>query len=401
MGTRPAVCATKQQLDFRAAAAVFFNVREHLTQKSFYRPPLQKITKEVFAAMAEELGSGYAACFPSEDDYEFETDAKKLEGLFLNTLINVAEAQEKAGTTVNLQRLVETAIEKYCQKLDRYSHYRRATPDAPPIPDGIVGIGARLIELADTYYIAPYPNSPAQNAGLQIGDRLTAIDGKSVEGLSRAALTRLIVGPEGTTVRITTPRGEYTVERKKVAPVDIHTEQSDTRATVVLYTFSAAAVRELTAFLKTLPPDLELLLDFRGNGGGEVELVPPFCSLILPLNTVIGKIQSFSEGESETLLTFRPPVYAPKRIIILQDGGTASSSEMVITAIRSCAAVKVETCGKKTFGKGVLLEEYPITTGLRGEPGVAAGMLQCTTAHLSGPNDETWDKVGIQPTIEE
>ncbi len=247
--------------------------------------------------------------------------------------------------------------------------------------------------------IAPLPNTPAERAGIKSGDAIVRIDGKSTEGMSIDEAVKLIRGEKGTEVAITVYReGEEEFREIKVVRdrIDIPTIDTEVRGDVfiiTLFNFSAMsearfqeALREYVASGKR-----KLVLDLRGNPGGFLQSAVNISSFFLPTGKVIVR-ENFGGAESERLFrssgrTLRE--YAPEKMVVLVDGGSASASEIVAGALQEHGVATL--IGEKTFGKGSVQELVSLDGG---------SSLKITIARWLTPNGNSISEGGLTPDIE-
>ena len=231
------------------------------------------------------------------------------------------------------------------------------------------GTGLRLLQI--------FPDSPAADAGMRRGDRITSIAGTSVVAHAAAGTLDTALGPsqEGVTVSIRFERGDGTVtdtaltKRAVTIPtvsvLNLH-EQDGRRVAYLFFrnfvTPSTAALDEAFTALREAGAT-ELVLDLRYNGGGLVSVAQHLASLIGGSRT---QGQVFAEYFHNTRNAFRNEVtrfeakanaLMLERLVVITTGSSASASELVINALRPF--IPVVTVGETTYGKPV--GQYSIT----------------------------------------
>ncbi len=193
--------------------------------------------------------------------------------------------QEYVDQPVNDTKLMQGAISGMMQSLgDAHSTYMdpQEYKDATSLLAGsYAGIGSLVDTSGQLLTITkPFPNSPAEKAGLQSGDQIIAVDGKDVTSLLPEAVRQKVLGPEGTTVKLTIQRPGQS------APFDVQI----TRAIIVVPSVTSKmldnniAYIQISTFGDTTASDLHkqlaalmaqkpkgLILDLRDNGGGYLD----------------------------------------------------------------------------------------------------------------------------------
>jgi carboxyl-terminal processing protease len=208
--------------------------------------------------------------------------------------------------------------------------------------------------------VAPIPNTPAERAGIRAKDVILAVDGRDITQLTTDQISGLIRGKAGTTVRLTLVRGsqppfdvELTRARIEVPAVTLKMLEGNI-AHIEVNIFGDKTTRELDAALTEALDNKAagVVLDLRNNGGGWVMAAQEMLGRFLPE----GKI-AFWESHKADGSDDRPQMVisgGPKAqdipLVVLVNGGTASSSELVSGALQDYERAKL--VGEQTFGKG-------------------------------------------------
>jgi carboxyl-terminal processing protease len=243
-----------------------------------------------------------------------------------------------------------------------------------------------------------FRRSPAERAGIELGDTIVSVNGRSIAGLGAIAATELIKGPDGSDVRIGVlspgrerPR-QVTLTRAEIAiPVVTRktVEVGDrTLGYVRLATFSEGAHAFLRrAVSRVLRDGAEgIVLDLRANGGGLFQEAVLTASIFLPEGTLIVTTKSRTQGDSsyEALGDNLPPL----PIVVIIDGNTASAAEILAAALADEAAAVV--VGKESFGKGVFQQEIDLSND---------GALKLTVGEYFTPDGVNLGGDGIDPDL--
>lgn len=270
--------------------------------------------------------------------------------------------------------------------------------------DGIgIQIGYKGTQLA---VIAPLPDTPAAQAGVQPGDLIIGIKDeakdidKSTDGMSLPEAVQTIRGPKGSTVTLALLReGEAApiildVKRESIDVPSVKLEfvgEDKKVAHIRLSRFGAETKNEwseaVTEVLGT--PGLKgVVIDVRNNPGGYLMAAVDIASEFLNKGTVV--VSEEAEGKKiDELLTQRQGKLVGTPVVILINKGSASASEILAGALRD--NLKVKLIGVNSFGKGTVQEprEFPDGTG-----------IHITIARWITPSGDWIHEKGIAPDIE-
>lgn len=244
--------------------------------------------------------------------------------------------------------------------------------------------------------IAPLRNSPASRAGIEAGDKIVSIDGKSTINLSTEEAVRSIRGNRGTRVELTILREgteepiEVGVVRDVISIPTIETSELPGGIFLIeLYNFSASSPDLFRLALREfiLSDSDKLILDLRGNPGGYLEAAIDMASWFLPSSRVVVR-EDFGPGREEGL--YRSKGYdifnENLKFVILVDRGSASASEILAGALAEHG--RATLVGERTFGKGSVQELINITSETA---------LKVTIARWLTPNGVSISEGGLEP----
>jgi len=229
------------------------------------------------------------------------------------------------------------------------------------------GIGATIEDLREgnevnTYIRATFPESPAHRAGLRYGDRILAVDGNSMKGKTYPEVRKFLLGPRGTTVKVTvehpaTHQSEtVNIIRDAVSLPSI--AQAYMLRPGVGYVgmtggFNLTTMDEFEVALKQLHSKgmNMLVLDLRGNRGGlliqAVRVANTFLQRGQPIVSQKGRFRDSSQAYAAVNDN---PDSVP--IVVLVNGDTASAAEIVAGALQDHDRALI--VGETTFGKGLV-----------------------------------------------
>lgn len=243
-----------------------------------------------------------------------------------------------------------------------------------------------------------FRRSPAEREGIEVGDTIVSVGGRSIAGLSAVAATELIKGPDGTEVTIGVlepgrkrPR-RVTLTREEISiPVvsrKVVTRDGRKLGYVRLTTFSEGAHAFLRrAVSRVLRDGAEgIVLDLRANGGGLFQEAILTASIFLPKGTLVATTKSRTQGSSryEAVGDNLPPL----PLVVLVDRNTASAAEILAAALADEAGAVI--VGRETFGKGVFQQEIDLSNG---------GALKLTVGEYFTPGGENLGGDGIDPDV--
>ncbi len=252
------------------------------------------------------------------------------------------------------------------------------------------GIGVSLV-LEDGHPIVSgmLPGSPAQEAGVQAGDAILAVDGHPAGGLGAEAVSALIRGAPGSEVTLLVQRGDSQLtvsmhRRPFTSPTVVSTQLPGDVLYLRIYQFGTTTAEEFTRELKSGLPARGVVLDLRQNGGGFVSAAVTVVSAFLGS----GEVFQTQSRDSTHVTDVDGDAVAPTiPLLILVDGSTASSSEIVAGALE--VHHRAELVGVRTFGKGSVQNTFPLHDG---------GALQVTVQHWALSNGQSVDRGrGLEP----
>jgi carboxyl-terminal processing protease len=247
------------------------------------------------------------------------------------------------------------------------------------------GIGIQ-IDIRDGWItvVAPLPNTPAEAAGIQSGDRIVSIAGNSTHGWTSDEALRALRGPPGSPVRFVIQRGALdsipvSVVRREIQlqAVQIALRVTDDIGYVHLTTFSEQTEADLRKAVDSLrrAGARGLILDMRGNPGGLLEQGVAVSELFLePGQRIVTMRGRMPDANQEFTARARSP-FSGMPMAVVVDSSSASAAEIVAGALQDHDRAAV--IGSVTFGKGSAQSLFPLTDG---------GALKLTTARWFTPS---------------
>jgi carboxyl-terminal processing protease len=299
----------------------------------------------------------------------------------------------------SLQGMVRGLRRRYGDRFSDYFSPQMLTRFNEEIEGRFSGIGLSVSGVEDGLRVVTvFKRSPAERAGIEVGDTIVSVDGRSIAGLDSNAATALIKGPEGTEVRVGVRDGrdgetrqERIVRAQISVPVvssRLETAQGKKFGYVSLAAFSEGAHGALRQAVQKLQEQgaRGLVLDLRGNGGGLLEEAVLTASIFLPEGETVVSTDSRTQGHA---------VYETKGgnlpalpIVVLIDRNTASAAEILAAALADDAGAEI--VGTRSYGKGVFQQEIDLSNG---------GALKLTVGEYFTPDGENLAGKGIQPDV--
>jgi carboxyl-terminal processing protease len=262
------------------------------------------------------------------------------------------------------------------------------------------GIGLSVIPVKQGLKVGHvFKRSPADAAGIETGEIVVSVEGKSIAGVDSEEATARIKGPEGTdvTIGVLDPKSGKTrqlkITREEIAlPVatgNVVEVGGHKLGYVRFATFSYGA----HAYLRKAVEKVEregargLVLDLRGNGGGLLDEAVLSASVFLPKDEVVVTTDSRTQGHAEYRTVGEN---LPKRpVVVLIDRNTASAAEILTAALADDAGAPV--VGTRSYGKGVFQQEVNLSNG---------GALKLTIGEYFTPDGVNLAKShGIHPDV--
>lgn len=261
------------------------------------------------------------------------------------------------------------------------------------------GIGANITRNeAGDVVLSPIPGNPAEAAGLLEGDILLAVDGQTLgPEITVTEIAELIRGEKGTTVTLTvrhpgaTEAVEVTVERDDILIPSVSYRilpEAPAVGYIQLSRFSGESAGEVEDAINALQQQgaQQLILDLRHNGGGLLNAAVEVADHFLEGGVVL---YQESRGEDERVFEASEETVAPAiPLVVLVDGGTASSSEILAGALQD--RDRGLLMGTQTFGKGSVQLVYDLSDG---------SSVHVTASRWYTPNRHEIDRQGLAPDV--
>ncbi len=305
---------------------------------------------------------------------------------------------------VDDRELIEAAINGMLTSLDPHSSY--LSPEAAQrmrvsTSGEFGGLGIEVTqEEGWVKVVSPMDGTPAEAAGIQAGDFITAVDGESVLGLTLDEAVRLMRGPVGAEIIVTI------VRESEPEPFDVSIIRDTIKLTAVRSrTEGNAVVLRITTFNEQTFPNLRegiekqveeaggfenidgIVLDLRNNPGGLLSQAVYVSDAFLDAGEIVST-RGREPADGDRFNATPGDLAEGKPIVVLINGGSASASEIVAGALQDHRRAIV--IGTNSFGKGSVQTVVPLSQD---------GAMRLTTARYYTPSGRSIQALGISPDI--
>lgn len=387
----PRVFSQDATVEAKAAFDIFHEVAEKVAARAYKPESMPVFCTRALHGLVQQLGE---AAKPHDRDFSAMSDGAARAGFEKEMLALAALPGQRQG----LRDLVESALQAWCRQHDPYTRYIRGTDYAQmrrlaASPGS--GVGMSVEEKNGGIFCYPAPGSPAEVAGIKSGDQLLAVEGVDALGKPVQLVGAHIRGAPGTPVQLRVRHAfgrEQTMKivREPLSTPNVRIETLTTSLRITIRKFNANVVKEVRAALAQAPPGLTLTLDLRGNNGGELEPAVELASIFMEPGETIVTLRERGKPD-DVRAAQKPREFKVPAIILNQDEGTASASEMFIAALVGSGSNRAVSRGPKTYGKGVFQTIMELKHG---------GALILTIGEMIAPQGSTWEGTGLLPSLE-
>ncbi len=284
---------------------------------------------------------------------------------------------------------------------DRFSHYfdpKEYKEFQKALSGDFKGVGLSIKEVPEGLEVTTvFPDSPAEGAGIAVGDVILAADGKKLSGIPAEVATAKIKGKVGTEVDLTVKTVDGGTKEIPVERANITFPAAQGRIMhingrkvgyIVYASFDQGAHAELRAEIERLKREGAegLIIDLRGNGGGRLDEAIASASLFVEEGDIV---TTRGRATGEEVYDALGDALDPVPTVVLIDGGTASASEILAAAMSDYGLATL--VGETTFGKGTVQESVPLPDG---------SAINLTVAEYFTSEDVSIANKGIPPDVE-
>ena len=387
-------------------------MQQRISSRFSGRPPLVTRAGALLLAIVFAVGI-YNAGYSSGTSASSVATSGAVDLTRFNEVLTLIEQRHVGDETE--QQLIDGAIKGLVGSLnDPYSQYLTGE-EMQAMKDGLSGsfegVGAVIESRGATgdacttlgtdcflLIVSPIDGSPAKAAGILSGDRITAVDGTTVDGQTLDEAVTRVRGAKGTTVTLTVVRGTAAPQEIKIVrdviivpavePKQLSTTSGEAVGYIRLAEFSEVAADQFHAALKRVVDagTTRIILDLRDNPGGYLSTALSIASEFIPDGIVY--MEETSDGtRTETRANAGGlATDASIRLVVLINKGSASASEILAGALQD--RKRAVLVGETSFGKGVAQTFIDLKDG---------SGLKLTIAKWLTPNGTWIHKIGLTP----
>jgi carboxyl-terminal processing protease len=322
-------------------------------------------------------------------------------GALLGQLVGAAKAVSPTVAALSEDQIDKVLFDGITAGLDRFSRYSapEVARDQRAIRDGFGGIGITLDQSNEEFRItAVTPRSPAELAGIRPEDRLVAIDKVPTAGRTQSDVVHALRGPILSPVEVTVYRPHlaqkrsYRLQRELVILPTVTVSQDGSVAVFQVASFNQNTTQQIVEALGTLKREMGprlrgIVLDLRSNPGGLLDQAVSLSDVFIPNGPIVSTIgrhpasRQFFEASGDSVTPQLP-------VVVLINGGSASSSEIVAAALQDVGRAVV--IGSASYGKGTVQTVLRLPND---------GELTLTWAQLIAPSGYFLHEHGVVPTL--
>ena len=253
------------------------------------------------------------------------------------------------------------------------------------------GIGASIKNINGKIVVSEiFENSPAQTAGVEIGDNLLQIDKTIVKDKNLNEIGGLLKGPSESIVSIKVKRNNaletFKIKREdiQIPAVSYYNKINESTGIIKLNSFTNTASEEFKkAFQELLDNNTEkLIIDLRSNGGGLLNEAVKIVNLFIPKGKLVVSTKSRIEQMNRSYFTTNKPIDIKIPIVVLIDEMSASASEIVAGSLQDLDRAVI--IGNTSYGKGLVQQTKQVSFG---------GQIKLTVAKYYTPSGRCIQKI--------
>lgn len=358
-------------------------------------------SKEVMIVMIFSIGIGFLMCFgcisiiTGKNYLAVTKDLKKVVDTYYAIVDNYYGNLDKK---VLIDGAVEGMISSVGDTFTSYSDADTTDTFNETISGSYEGIGCSVASFEDgtIKVVSIFDNSPSSKAGLEVNDIITKVDGESYEGKSSVDISNYIKNSGKNKVVLTVKRNDeekdITINLGKVEIPYVSGEVFENNDKKIGYInislFSSNSYDQFKNKLKEIETQNidGLIIDVRNNSGGYLTSVTDICNLFLKKGDIIYQLED-SKGKVKKKDTTKEK--RNYKVVVLINGGSASASEILASAIKE--SYGGEVVGTNSYGKGTVQQTKKLLDG---------SMIKYTTQKWLTPNGNSINEVGVVPTKE-
>ncbi len=293
-----------------------------------------------------------------------------------NTLTRIASlVRDNYVEEVDQDKLIDGAIEGMLTKLDPHSTYispENSKQVQERFEGEFEGIGIHFDVINGILTVlSPIPGSPAYAVGLQAGDKIVKIEGKSAIGIKDHQVLEKLKGQKGTKVRVTVKREgeqnllEFTITRDKIKIPSVQPAFMIRPGVgyVWITRFSRETGEEFDEALDRLKREgmKKLILNLRDNGGGYLDQAVQIVGRFIDKGQMVVYTKGRRTNASEEHIAQQGTEHPLYPVIVMINSASASASEIVAGALQDHDRALI--VGQTSFGKGLVQNKFELQNG--------------------------------------
>jgi carboxyl-terminal processing protease len=324
------------------------------------------------------------------------------EAKLIDAAITGVRAKAERPRSMPASELVEVALDAMTAALDPHSAYLNAEElrESEMVTSGeFGGLGIQVTQEEGLLkVIAPLEGTPADRAGMRSGDLITHLNGGTVKGMSLKDAVNAMRGEPGTSIRLTIQRPDQspfdlTLTRAIITIEPVRWRVESDVGYLRIVSFNEKVAERVQAAMKEMQDGGRraslkgLVIDLRNNPGGLLDQSLAVADDFLDEGVIVS-IRGRDGAGSRAFTANTGDVARGLPIVVLINGGSASASEIVASALGDHSRATI--MGSESFGKGSVqtVMRLPVE-----------GALKLTTALYYAPSGETIQARGVSPDI--
>lgn len=358
--------------------------------------------KEVITVMLFSIGIGFLMCLgcinliTGKNYLRVTKDLSKVVDTYYAIVDNYYKDLDK-------EKLIDGAVEGMISQVgDTFTSYSAAT-DAETFSETIKGtyegIGCAIAKYStgEIKVIEVFPSSPAEKAGLLVGDKIIKVDNEDYTDKESTDISNYIKNSGKDKIILTVEREnkeiDITINLSKVEIPYVNSkilEQNDKKiGYIAISLFSGNSYKQFKNNLEKLEKEKidGLIIDVRDNSGGYLSSVTDISNMFLEKGKIIYQLEDPKGTIKKKDTTKEKRTY---KVAVLINSSSASASEILASAIKESYKDGL-VVGTKSYGKGTVQETKKLLDG---------SMIKYTTQKWLTPNGNYINEKGVEPTNE-
>jgi len=302
------------------------------------------------------------------------SSTKKIKNSVVDEVLGYVEA--KYVDSVDINELNDIAIHAVLEKLDPHTAYispKNLSRVNEELDGNFKGIGVQFNIYKDTLLvIKTIESGPSEKAGIKSGDRIIKINGENIAGigLENEGVFKRLKGEKGSKVDLEILRNNkdviaFSIERDEIPILSIESafQINDTVGFVKINSFNQNTYSDFMTAIEPMVKEgvSDIIIDLRQNGGGYLGQATKILNQLFHTeNRMLVYTEGMNVDRNEYKTTGKP-FYKIDGVVILTDENTASASEIMAGAIQDNDRGHI--VGRRTFGKGLVQEQYLLKNG--------------------------------------